>query len=256
MSRLSFKLGPALGHRANMGLIVLRTDETVEAEARQVLTGKGVAHYVSRVPCHTSVTLEGLATMEAEIPRAAALLPDEQPYDVVAYACTSGATSIGSAQVSAAIRLGANTRHTTDPLAAALVALGALNVRRLGFVTPYMPDVSDAMRGKLEAAGFEIAGFGSMEEENDMRVARIDAPSIRAAILTVCAMAPCDAVFLSCTNLRALALIPEIEAEVGVPVLTSNSVLLWHMMQLAGQPTGGLPHGALMRTGISAHDPA
>lgn len=248
MSKLGFTLGPPLGHRANLGLIVLRTDETLEAEARDLLIGDGIAHYVSRVPCQDSVTLDALAEMEAEIPRAAALLPQEHPFDVIGYACTSGATRIGPENVDKAIRSGADATHTTNPLTAAIAAARALQMEKIAFVTPYIPEVSSAMRAALENAGFEITGFGSMEEENDARVARIDAQSIAQAIRTVAASAPCDAVFLSCTNLRALNLIAPMEAELGITVLTSNQVLLWHMMQLAGQPTDTLPFGALMHT--------
>ena len=136
MSRLDFTLGPPLGHRANLGLIVLRTDETLESEARRMLAGDGIAHYVTRVPCHSTVTLAGLAQMEAELPRSAALLPDEHPFDVVAYACTSGATTIGPSRVDAGIRMGAVATHTTNPLTACIAALRALNVSRMGFVTP------------------------------------------------------------------------------------------------------------------------
>ena len=250
MSRLAFELGPPLGHRANMGLIVLRTDETLEAEARMMLPDDGVAHYISRVPCETEVTLEALARMEAALPGSAALLPNTHDYDVVGYGCTSGATRIGPERVAAAVRQGISARHVTDPLSAVIAATGALGVRRLGFVTPYLPEVSGAMRAALEAAGLEIAGFGSMEEENDERVARIDAPSLRRGIVTVAGQAPCDAVFLACTNLRALGLIAEVEAEIGVPVLTSNQALVWHMRRLAGLETGHLPYGALMRVGL------
>ncbi|WP_238366090.1 Asp/Glu racemase [Mesobacterium pallidum] len=249
MTRLPFDLGPPLGHRANFGLIVLRTDETIEHEARQVLQGDGVAHYVSRIPCETEVTMDALARMEAELPRSAALLPATHPYDVVGYGCTSGATRIGPDKVAAGVRAGIDARAVTDPLTATIAACRALGITRLGFVTPYLPEVSDAMRAALTAAGLEIAGFGSMEEPSDERVARIEAHSLRAAILSVAAQAPCDAVFLACTNLRALPIIAETEAELGKPVLTSNQALLWHMMVLAGLPTELLPFGALMRAG-------
>ncbi|MFY0635261.1 MAG: aspartate/glutamate racemase family protein [Vannielia sp.] len=248
MSKLDFTIGPRLGHRANLGLIVLRTDETLEFEARRILLGDGVAHYVSRVPCQSTVTLDALAEMEAEIPRAVSLLPYEHPFDVIGYACTSGATRIGPEKVDAAIRKGARTTHTTNPLTAMIAATRALDIRRIGFVTPYLPEVSQAMRNRLEEAGLEIAGFGSMEEERDSRVARIDARSILEAIRTVAQARPCDAVFLSCTNLRALDLIAPLEAELGIHVLTSNQVLLWHMLEIAGQPNNDAPYGALMRT--------
>lgn len=245
--RLDFTLGAPLGHRANLGLIVLRTDETIEHEATQALRGEGIALYTSRIPCETEVTPEGLARMEAAMPASAALLPRTVEYDAIGYACTSGATVIGPDNVAAAVRRGTRARNVTDPLSAVGAAARALGVRRLGFVTPYIPSVSLAMRARLEAAGLEIAGFGSMEEESDERVARIDPPSLRAAILSVAAQQPCDAVFLACTNLRALDLIAPVEAELSLPVLTSNQVLFWHMLHLSGLPTAHLPHGALMR---------
>lgn len=247
MTRLSFDLGPPIGHRANFGLIVLRTDETIEQEARRVLQGEGVAHYISRIPCQTDITMEGLALMEAELPHAAGLLPATHPYDVIGYACTSGATRIGPDRVAEGVRAGIRAHAVTDPLTATIAACRALGISRLGFVTPYLPEVSDAMRAALTRAGLTIAGFGSMEESSDERVARIEAHSLREAILQVAALEPCDAVFLACTNLRALSIIAETEAELGKPVLTSNQALLWHMMVLAGLPTELLPFGALMQ---------
>lgn len=247
MRKLDFRLGSPLGHRAKFGLVVLRTDETVEAEARQILGSEGIAHYVTRVPCQSEVTMDALAEMEAEIPRAASLLPATHQYDVVAYACTSGTTSIGADKVAAAIRRGISTRLVTDPLTASVAATKALGVRRIGFVTPYLPEVTNAMRGKLEDAGLEIVASGSMEEESDERVACIDEPSIRRAVLTIGRAAPCEAVFLACTNLRGLPVIRDMESQLGFPVLTSNQVLLWRMMSLAGVSTAHLPFGALMR---------
>ena len=43
-----------------------------------------------------------------------------------------------------------------------------------------------------------------------------------------------DAVFLSCTNLRTLDIIEEIETPLGKPALSSNQVLAWDMARRAG----------------------
>ena len=39
---------------------------------------------------------------------------------------------------------------------------------------------------------------------------------------------------ISCTNLRCLRIIPRIEARTGIPVISSNQALGWHMLRLAG----------------------
>ena len=45
--------------------------------------------------------------------------------------------------------------------------------------------------------------------------------------------AECDAVFVSCTNLRAANVIQDAESALGIPVVSSNQALGWHMLRLA-----------------------
>ena len=48
-----------------------------------------------------------------------------------------------------------------------------------------------------------------------------------------------EAVFLSCTNLPTYAILGEVEADLGVPVLSANQTLMWGLCQVAGIPLGG-----------------
>ena len=43
-----------------------------------------------------------------------------------------------------------------------------------------------------------------------------------------------DGLFLSCPNLRTLDVIEPLEEVLGKPVLGSNQVLAWHLLQAAG----------------------
>ena len=38
---------------------------------------------------------------------------------------------------------------------------------------------------------------------------------------------------ISCTNWRTLDIIPRLEADMGLPVISSNSATLWAMLRLA-----------------------
>ncbi len=228
--KFAFDSDEGFGRRATLGLIVLQADETVEPEFRRLLDVEGIALYHGRVPSGAEVTPETLAAMEAAIPDAVRLLPPSAKLDVVGYACTSGATIIGEAEVEAAIRSARPGVATSNPLTAVKAACAALDVRRIGFVTPYIAEVSAAMRGKLEAAGLAIAAFGSFEQSEEALVARITPDSVLAAILEVGAAETCEAVFASCTNLRATGVIQEAEERLGKPVLTSNQALAWHML--------------------------
>ena len=49
---------------------------------------------------------------------------------------------------------------------------------------------------------------------------------------------------------RATGVIPEAEARLGKPVITSNQALAWHMLRLAGVPDGRLVAGALFRCAL------
>lgn len=240
--RLGYETDAGAGSRARLGLIVLHVDEIIEAEFRRLVDLDGVAVHVTRVRSGTEVTAQTLQAMGARIPEAARMLPPTVPPDVVGYACTSGATVIGPEAVARSIREARPVddpgtfagARITDPLTAVKAACRALGVRRLGFVSPYIAAVSAAMRDALEADGLGIAAFGSFEQAEEHRVARIAPASIRDAILEVGRAAPCDAVFVSCTNARTLDVLAQAEERLGVPVLSSNQALAWHMLRLAG----------------------
>lgn len=232
--RLRFETDGGWGHRATLGLIVLQADETIEPEFRALTGHDGVVLYHSRIPSDPDVTQETLARMEAEIPASVRLLPTGLDFDVIGYGCTSGATIIGAEKVSRAINKVKPGIRTTDPLTAVKAALNSLGVRRIGFVTPYVAEVSQAMRENLEASGLEIAAFGSYEQSEEQIVARIAPEAVLRSILEVGNAAACDAVFASCTNLRTLKVLEAAEAALGKPVIASNQALAWHMLRLAG----------------------
>ncbi len=235
---LSFETDAGIGWRAKLGLIVLETDQTIEPELRQLLELDGLALYHTRVPSDPEVTSETLARMEANLPAAAGLLPVAVDLDVVGYGCTSGSTIIGEEKVAEAVRSGLGEGYAalpvTNPLTAVKAAFQALKVQKIGFVTPYLPEVTGAMRAHLEAQGFEIPTVASFNQSEEEIVARITPTSIEAAILQVGRSPDCEAVFVSCTNLRAAGVIEACEAQLDKAVVSSNLALAWHMLRLAG----------------------
>lgn len=217
-----------------LGLIVLQSDETLEDELRRWLPDD-VALFHTRVPNSTTVTSETLAEMEAEIPRAASLLPLHAGIGTVAYACTSGATVIGEAAVEAAVQRAMPGVAVTNPLTAVKARLRSYGASRVGLLTPYLPEVSQAIIANLEADGFEITSSGSFFEMEDPNVARISPESVIEAMVEVGSGGEVDAVFASCTSLRTFGVLDEVERRLGKPATSSNSALLWHMLELRTQ---------------------
>lgn len=235
VEKLEFATDDGLGARARLGLIVLQTDQTIEHEFAGIFGMQDdVALYAARIPNAMEVSPDTLRQMAIDLPHTAGLLPEEFDFDVVGYACTSGATMIGEEQVSALIRDVHPNVKTTNPISACKAALTALGVKRIALVTPYPVDVTMEMQANLQAAGFETTAVATFDQSDDFTVARISADSILRAVIQIGTRADCDGVFVSCTSLRAMQVIHEAEAVIGKPVIASNQVLAWHMMRLAG----------------------
>lgn len=231
---LPFATDEGMGTRATLGLIVLQTDETIEPELARIMALDGVVLYHNRIPMTHQVTAGSLAGMAADLPGSVRLLPPSVSFDVVAYGCTSASTLIGPEGVERAIQSVLPGVTVTNPISAVMAACKALHARRIGFVTPYIADVSAAMRLLLEDHGFEISAFGSFEEGDDRIVARISPASSLAAIQRVASKNDCDVIFVSCTNMRVAGIVEQAERTVGKPVISSNLALAWHMLRLAG----------------------
>ena len=172
--------------------------------------------------------------MELELPKAAALLPEYLALQAIGYGCTSGSTIIGEERVSDIIHNFHPGVPASNPLTAAKVALQVLGVKRLGLVTPYRPDVTQAMQNRFEDAGISIAQVGSFYEDDDKVVGRISPEAILEAALSVGASDQVDGVFISCTSLRAAGIVEQAETALGKPVTASNHALAWHLLRLAG----------------------
>jgi maleate isomerase len=229
-----------------LGLVVLQSDETIELDMRRLLPLEAEL-LVSRVPSGTTLDTGMIAAMEGKLTAAAALFPEAVKLAAAGYGCTSASAQIGSARVAETIRAGVDTAHVSDPVAALIAACRALDVRRLGLISPYVATVSDRLRVVLEDAGIAVTRFDSFEEPIEANVVRITGEALRSAAVDMGGHTDCDAVFLSCTNLRTLDIIDRIEAEIGKPVLASNQVLAWHMLQLAGIEARALRPGRLWR---------
>ena len=230
---MDFRYDSIAADEARIGLIVLSSDESLERDLRELIPPR-VNLLTSRVPSGDEVTEETLGAMAAALPAAARLLPQAQRYAVVGYGCTSGASVIGRARVAELVADGAPTAAVTNPVTALVAACGALGLARLAILSPYVADVSARLRGALLAEGIETPIFGSFNEAAEEKVVRIAPGSIMAAGRALIAQGGADALFLSCTNMRTLEVIAPLEAELGLPVLSSNQVLAWHMLREAG----------------------
>jgi maleate isomerase len=247
---LPFTTDNGVGTQANLGLLVLRTDQTIEDEFRFALPASGVGLYGARLYSDVEITPANLLKMSDEIPGTTGLLPDVK-FDVIGFGCTSGALVIGDDTIADRVHERRPGVKVTNPVAAASAALASLGVTKVALVTPYLPQINHNLRASLMARGMDIPVMGSFNEPDDNLVARITPEAIEQAILDLGQSPECDAVFVSCTSLRVARLVESVESKLGKPVTSSNHALAWHMLRLAGVTGPMNDLGELFRTELA-----
>ncbi len=242
IENLPFNTDAGIGSRARIGLVVLASDYTVEEEFRKIFTIPGVAFYEARIRNSNQITPETLAAMGPRITDTVDLILPGDHLDVVAFGCTSASMVLGAEKVASQIHAARPDAKATNPITSAFAAFDAFGAKRIAVLTPYRRDVNDIVRNYIEQGGYTVPVFGSFNEENDPTVAAIDATSLRRAVDTITKDRDVDCVFVSCTSVRLVEAVEEIEAATGLPVTSSNHAMAWHCLRLAGvtEPIDGL----------------
>lgn len=251
LRNLPFEMDGGAAARAAIGLIVLASDQSMEPEFSDILRLDGVAVFHSRIRNDNQITPETLAAMEGRLKDTADLLVPGAPLDVIGFGCTSASMVIGEETVAERIRESRPEVKVTTPITAAFAAFRALDCRRIALLTPYRDDVNEHIRGYVEARGVSVPVMASFNEPDDRHVARIRVEDVRRAAIDLGRRDDVDSIFISCTNVRAAAVIAEIEAEIGKPVTSSNHALAWHCLRLAGVEDRLDGWGALYRKALA-----
>ncbi|MDT6983809.1 decarboxylase [Streptomyces lusitanus] len=209
----------------------------------------GVSLHVTRtpyVPVEVGLDLARLVSEHETLGDAVRALSAVAP-EAVAYACTSGSFVGGimgeRAMCEAMSRAGAVPAITTS--GALLEALVELDVRRVALVTPYTVSVTRALEAYVARAGVTVTGCAYMGLTRHIwkvtyrEVVDMARRAVRGR------PGAADALFLSCTNLPTYDVIPQLEAELRIPVISANQVTMWAVLRRLGTRAVG-PYQALI----------
>jgi maleate isomerase len=185
-----------------------------------------------------TLTRESLLSMARSVSRAAGDLAWCEP-DTIVYGCTSGTFLDGigneealSCQITK--ETGISSLTTSSAVVGALRAVGA---RRVFMITPYPDAVSLHEIDFLAHYGIEVVAWESFRCDLSAQVPVIAPTEVTALALRHReAIAGCDALFVSCTNLKVMSEIATMERRLGVPVVTSNQASLWGALRQIGAP--------------------
>jgi maleate isomerase len=232
-----------IGWRARLGFLLPPGNPTVEAEM-MALAPQGVSLHFHRMTARgTPGALDGqdernremIASLDGCVEMLALVHPD-----IIVVAHTATSYHLGrerEAALLARLKEASGVRVVTafGSVAAALERLG---VRRVAVGTPYSSETTAQGRAHLEAHGYTVVCA-----ENLKGVANIyDETAERAYGLARSVDRPdAEAVFLSGTGMPTLPVLEVLEHDLGKPVLSSASAMMWHALRTSGvrQPIPG-----------------
>ena len=231
-----------------IGLIALATDHATERDFMNMRPCDEVVIYTSRVRNLNPCTVENLQTMAPLLTEAASLILPGTRLDVVAYSCTSASVVIGHDAVAERIHAARPGIPCVTPLSAAYAGFERMGVTRIAVLTPYIDEVNAMIARHVEDHGMEIAGFTSFHMADDVEMAGLPPEAIHEAALEA-DRADAEALFISCTAIRACDVVERLERTLGKPVVTSIQAMFWQSLRHAGysRPLDG--YGRLLRLG-------
>lgn len=216
-----------------VGLIILATCHSSEPDFHAFVAGPDVGVYTARIFYENPTTPENLLKTLPRLTNAASLIFPDQELDAICYSCTSASMVIGDDAVAAAIHAGKPGVPVVTPTRAVVAGLASFGARKVDVLTPYNRETSTMMGEYIAKAGFDVPRLTYLGLEDDREMARISPRSIVEAAIAA-ASSDTDAMFISCTALRAASVAHEIEAAINKPVVTSNLATTWMVRQLAG----------------------
>lgn len=216
-----------------IGLIALATDHTSELDFARICDPEEVGVYVARINYENPTTPENLKLTGPKLTEAAGLILPDEHLDVVAYGCTAASVVLGDETVANYIQQAKPGSKCVTPTSAAFAAFEALGVNKVSVLTPYSPLVTEELTTYFSRNGLDVVNWNCFGLDDDRKMARVSRSSIIAsAVETINDTA--EALFISCTALRAAVCVDEIERITGKPVVTSNQAVVWRSLRLAG----------------------
>ncbi|WP_299628704.1 Asp/Glu racemase [uncultured Tateyamaria sp.] len=239
--------------RARLGVLVPFTNGNLEPDL-VLMRPDGVSLHSARMGGYDEDEVPDAAQMQglgaADLDGPLSLLLGVKP-DVVIYGCTSATLTHGPAFDRAlADRIAAASGAKTVTAAGALVhALTALNVKKIGFASPYVPAINDMAVGFLGDLGFETVSRAEVDATlGNHEQGALDPDAVYALGLRANSVAA-EAIVLSCTEMRSVEVIDRLEQRLGKPVVTSNQAIMFETLGALGIGGGMQGFGQLLEKG-------
>lgn len=226
--------------RAKIGVLLPFTNTNLEPDMMLMRAPNTTLHFqrmggydVDELPGSEQMAGLGASDISNDLRMISGVRPD-----VVLYGCTSATLTHGptfDADLAQKIKAGSGAISLTA--AGSLVsAIKALGVSKVGFSSPYLGEINQQAIAffdtngidtvKCADVGRELGNYGQGELTPDEvfdLACQADHPTA-------------EAIVLSCTDMRSVEAITQIEATLGKPVVTSNQAMMFCLMKALNLP--------------------
>ena len=226
-------LKPIIENTTNprIGVITLSTDFTIEQDFRKICHSIPIDIFFNRIPFINPLNHENYLKMAEHIPEVSQQILPGEKIDVIAYGCTSGTIAIGEEHISSQVHKSKSEAKVTTPITASLKAFKKLNLKNIAVLTPYPKDVNVTVFDYLSKNNITIDSFHSFNLNYDSEIAQVSLESLKESIAKI-NLDNVDGLFVSCTALKIVDILDEVEKKFNTTVISSNQAIIWDCLQL------------------------
>lgn len=225
---------------AKIGVLVPFTNTNLEPDLMRMRPPGTTLHF-QRMGGYDSAAIPGQDQMAglgaSDISHDLRMICGVRP-DVVLYGCTSATLTHGprfDRDLARDIAKTAGARSVTAA-GAIVAATRALGVGRVGFSSPYLGEINTQAVAFLAANGIEAVHCADIGRELG-NYGQGELTPEEAFDLACAADHPqAQAIVLSCTDMRAVEVIGDVEKRLGKPVVTSNQAMVFSLVKALELP--------------------
>lgn len=237
------------GWRARLGFLVPPGNPTMEPEMAMLAVPGVTQHFTRMYASGVTGSLSGqdernrqqVAHLDGDVERLAQVKPNVIVLGHTATSYTLGKE--GEAELCARIAQGYGIPLATA-FGSVVEALHHLGVQRVAYAAPY--NEANTLLGKrhLEGFGFAVPRFDNLKGVTNI----YDETPERAYVLARGVDHPdAQAIFLSGVGMPTLSVIERLESDLGKPVVSSASAMMWNALRIAGVRESIAGFGRLLR---------
>jgi maleate isomerase len=224
-----------LGWRGRIGMIMPSVEDGPATYEYRRLCPQGVTLHQTRVMLH-KLTEKDLVKMRDDSIYAAELLATAG-VDVITYVCTAGGFIKGMEWDKSLIK---DIEDKTGikaitAISACVEALKFMKIKKLLLYAPYKEEITEKVIKYLHDAGFEVLGYESLGLDSVLDVCRLPPWETYRGLMKLHKKCPdADGIFVSGGAVRTLPIFEFVERDMGLPMITNPTAVMWKCLKLIG----------------------